>query len=107
MTQEEFTSRLVNAIESQCQIYADGRSGPTHLGYQLDDLKLDPNQREKVLELIKLASGETAHHVICAIEGSIALDGDKRRYKLLDDEGNDLTEGLGDKLASALEGFGA
>lgn len=103
MHPEEFINNVVDSIESLVTLYAQGRNGPTYLGAKLDELELTSDQREDVLALIRLAVGEATHSIICGIEGSSSLGNSQQIYKLLDEDGNELTGQLDALLYERLE----
>lgn len=104
MTPERFIENVVESIDSLVSLYSQGAKGPTFLGSELDKIGLNPDQREKVLALIQLAVGEATHSLICGIEGTSSLGGNQQMYKLLDEEGNELTGELDALLYDKLEG---
>ncbi|WP_445366214.1 hypothetical protein ACJJJB_10685 [Microbulbifer sp. ANSA001] len=104
MTPEEFINNVVESIDSLVDLYSQGKNGPTYLGSELDKIELSNEQREKVLELIQLAVGEATHAIICGIEGTASLGSSQEIYKLLDENGNELTGNLDALLFERLEG---
>lgn len=103
MTPEDFIDNVVESIESLVSLYSQGSEGPTYLGSELDKIGLSDDQREKVLGLIKLAVGEATHSIICGIEGTSSLGNSQQMYKLLDEQGNELTGELDSLLYEKLE----
>lgn len=103
MAPEEFIDNVVESIDSLAELYAQGKSGPTYLGAELDNIGLSVEQRERVLALIRLALGEATHSMICGIEGTASLGSSQQIYRLLDEEGNELTGELDALLYAKLE----
>ncbi|MGS0724758.1 hypothetical protein ACVBKF_01120 [Shewanella sp. 0m-11] len=103
MTPEEFIDNVVESIDSLVSLYSQGSEGPTYLGSKLDNMGLSAEQRERVLGLIHLAVGEASHLLISGIEGTVSLGIDQQIYKLLDEEGNELTGELDVLLYEKLE----
>lgn len=103
MRPQEFIDNVLDSIESLVSLYAQGKSGHTYLGSELDKIGLSIDQREQVLALIRLAVGEATHSIICGIEGTASLGNSQQMYRLLDEEGNELTGQLDALLYERLE----
>lgn len=103
MQPQEFIDNVVDSIEFLVSLYAQGKNGPTYLGSELDKIELTHEQRDQVLALLRLAVGEATHSVICGIEGTAALGKSQQMYKLLDEDGNELTGQLDVLLYERLE----
>ena len=103
MTPEVFIDNVVESIESLVSLYSLGSKGPTYLGAELDSIGLTSEQREKVLALVKLAVGEATHSIISGIEGSSSLGTSQQMYKLMDEDGSELTGELDSLLYEKLE----
>jgi len=103
MQPQEFIDNVVDSMESLVSLYAEGKNGPTYLGSELDKIGLTNDQRNQVLSLIRLAVSEATHSIICGIEGTASLGNSQQMYKLLDEDGNELTGQLDALLHERLE----
>lgn len=103
MSPEEFIDNVIESLDSLVELYSQGKGGPTYLGAELDKIGLTAEQREKVLALIRLALGEATHNIICGIEGTASLGNSQQIYRLLDEDGNELTGELDALLYEKLE----
>ena len=103
MTPGKFVDNIKKSIDLLNGLYSQGKEGPTFLGSQLDNMGLSSRQRAEVLQLIELAVGEATHNIICGIEGSAALGESRQRYRLIDEDGHDLTGDLDSLLYRKLE----
>lgn len=47
MTSLEFIENIIKNIDSQIELYTQGKDGSTFLGSMLDDMELSSSQRDK------------------------------------------------------------
>ena len=96
MNPEEFVENIKLEIESTVSLYSEGANGQTELGSKLDSLNLSSIQREEVLSLIKLGIEVSTFTLISAIEGSASLNDSQEMYKVISENGDELTGELDD-----------
>jgi len=103
VTPEDFIECVVQSMQDLTALYAQGHDGGTYLGANLDSIGLNALQRQYVLALIRLSVGEATHCLLSGIEGQVRMGTRQQVYKLLDENGLELTGGLSDLLYIKLE----
>lgn len=104
MTPERFVDDIYDHINSLVDQYSLGKDGPTYLGYYLDMLNIDNDEREKVIDLIRLAVGEAIHSFISGIEGKTPIGtAEQSKLHLITGAGNDIAGNLADLLVEKME----
>jgi hypothetical protein len=94
MKPEQLINNIESEINSLVELYSQGTAGQTALGKELEQLNLDEDQRGAVVSLIKKALEESTYNLICGLEGSASLGASQENYKLIDENGNELTGNL-------------
>jgi hypothetical protein len=102
MTPEEFVQCFVAEKETLLQTYFMPDS-ETDVGMRLGKLGLDSERLLAVREILDGALTDAFYTVLLAIDGEASLGGKQILYKLLDDNGTELTGG--EIEAAAWEAF--
>ena len=89
MNSEKFVSLLKSELDESFELYS---SKETYIGSKIDSLKLSPEIKGEVLDLVKMAVTENLYVLLCALEGSGSLAGNQQIYTV-SDENNSIISG--------------
>jgi hypothetical protein len=90
MTPEQFVECCVEEKQFLLAAYMDPNSG-SGVAESIASMKLSPEQRTMLKNILDGALTDTFYTLILALEGAASLGGKQVRYSLRDEEGAELT----------------
>ena len=103
MTAEEFVRAVKEEKDNTVAMYFSDTS-ETQVGQMIRELEKNGAPKEKIHALVDAVLNENCYTLLLAIDGEASLGNIQQQYKLLDEEGSELT-GSGEIESEAFEQF--
>jgi hypothetical protein len=91
MTPRQFVDGFAQEKKALLDTYLNQRD--TAVGKKIAELRLSPEQRRVLVEILDGALTDAYYGILLALDGAASIGGRQVEYQLQDDEGNILTGG--------------
>jgi hypothetical protein len=92
MTSTEFVEGFYKEKEDLLKLYSDNEQ-ETEVGNLIKTLDLKDDKKETLMKIIDNALTDTLYTVLLGLDGAASIGDRQEMYKLLDENGNELTGG--------------